>query len=270
MNRPQISISTCFDYTEPIETQIPLISQAGFTHFSLGQDTGHSGILEKSRRETLKSLLKKYNLQIDTIHGISLCYPDSAERMKPIIEVGAALGVPVVVAHPIPFDIGQADYNELLSKIIFSLNELEPVLKETNLKLAVENVLPGPSTNLAIQAVKEFDTEYIGFCYDSSHEQADGPNPLELLRTMKDRVIAVHLSDWIKPFTDHVPLGEGVIDWPDLTSQLKETSVPRPLLFEVMVEHTSVKETKPFLKLVYEKAVWVHSLIDRLYNNQNL
>ncbi len=263
MNEPQISISTCFDYSMPVDIQLPLISRAGFTHVSLGQDTEHSGILDKKRRETLEALLKTNHLKIDTIHGISLCYPDSAEKMKPIIEAGAALGAPVVVAHPIPFDIGQGNYDDLLSKILASLHALEPLLKDTGIRLAVENVLPGPSTGLAIEAVRRCDSNYIGFCYDSSHEQADGPNPLELLRTMKDRVIAVHLSDWVKPFTDHVPPREGVIDWPELSSQLRDTSFPGPLLFEVTVEHTSVKETEPFLRLVYEKAVWVNSLVGR-------
>jgi sugar phosphate isomerase/epimerase len=261
MTKPEISISTYFDYKVPLTDQIPLIAEAGFTHISLGQDEEHSGILEKHGREKLQSLLQQHHLKIDTIHGISLCYPYSAERMKPIIKASAELGVPVVIAHPIPFDIGQADFADLLSKIKISLKELELVLKETGIKLALENVLPGPSTDLAIEAGKRSESEYIGFCYDSSHDQVDGPRPFDLLDFMKDRLLAVHLSDRVREFVDHVPPGEGFIDWEALTSSLKKTIFKGPLLFEVMVEHSSVKEPEQFLRLVYEKACYVNSLM---------
>jgi len=261
LTRPEISISTCFDYSIPLEIQIPLISRAGFTYVSLGQDEEHSGLLEKRRRENLKLLLKMYNLTIDTVHGISLCYPDSVKRLKNIIEASVDLRVPVVIAHPVPFDIGKSDSDETLSKIIKSVNGLEPVLKETGIKIAIENVLPGPSTELAIQALIQADPEYFGFCYDSSHDQVDGPRLFTLLDSLKDRVIAVHLSDRIREFIDHVPPGEGFIDWRELTSLLKKTVFKGPLLFEVMVEHTSVKEPEQFLRLVYEKACYVYSLM---------
>ena len=221
----------------------------------------HSGILDSNKREKFRSLLQQHNIKIDSIHGISLCYPDSPERMKPIIEAGAALEVPIIVAHPIPFDIGQSDFTSLLATLTESLKMLEPVLKATGIKLAVENVLPGPSTDLATEAVTCFESEYIGFCYDSSHDQVDGPKSFDLLDFMKDRLFSVHLSDRIREFTDHVPPGEGFIDWEELTETLKQTTYSNPLLFEVMVEHTSVKETAPFLTLVYEKASWVHSLL---------
>ena len=69
MDKPRLSISTCFNYAVPVEEQLPLIPEAGFTHVSFGQDEKHSGILDMQTRRILKELLRKNSLEIDTIHG---------------------------------------------------------------------------------------------------------------------------------------------------------------------------------------------------------
>jgi sugar phosphate isomerase/epimerase len=142
-----------------------------------------------------------------------------------------------------------------------TLEESEPFVRKSGIKIAIENVMPGPATELAIRALRQTNPEYFGFCYDSSHEQIDGPRPFTLLDSLKERVIAVHLSDRVKEYVDHVPPGEGFINWVELVSMLRQTTFNGPLLFEVMVEHSPVKETAPFLKLAYERACYVHSLL---------
>lgn len=262
MDKPQISISTCFDYTVPLERQIPLIAEEGFTHISFGQDENHSGILSTPRRRTLKELLRENGVKIDTIHGSQLCDPESTGKLSEILFAAHDLNVPVVVVHPVTFELNQDDFDTSLTTILKTLEILKPSLQESGIKIAIENVMPGPGTELTVQALKKTDPNYFGFCYDSSHEQIDGPKPNDLLKSFKDRIIAVHLSDRVKEFIDHVPPGDGFIDWPDVASLLKKSSFKGPLLFEVMVEHTSVKETRSFLKLAYERALYVHSLIE--------
>lgn len=51
MGRREISISTCFDYDVPIESQLPLVAEAGFTHVSLGAREPHSKYLSQDGRE---------------------------------------------------------------------------------------------------------------------------------------------------------------------------------------------------------------------------
>lgn len=36
-----ISISTCFNYSIPIEKQIPMIKKTGFSHISIGSEYEH-------------------------------------------------------------------------------------------------------------------------------------------------------------------------------------------------------------------------------------
>ncbi len=261
MTKPRISISTCFDYAVPVETQIPLIAEAGFTHISLGKDVNHSGILDRQKRRKLRDLLDHHNLEIDTIHGPQLCSPGSTGQLRETINAAADLGAPVIVVHPGPFELNEADLSQSLATVLHTLEKTTPEIEQAGIKIALENVMPGPATELAVRALGQLDSGLFGFCYDSSHEQIDGPRPHELLEMLKDRVIAVHLSDRIKEFVDHVPPGDGFIDWPKVVALLKDTAFAAPLLFEVMIEHTSVKETIPFLKLVYERACWVHSMM---------
>ena len=262
MDKSRLSISTCFNYAVPIEEQLPLIAEAGFTQVSLGQDEKHSGILDMQKRRILKELLRNNCLEIDTIHGPHLSNPSSAAKLKEIISAATDLSTPVIVVHPVPFELDEADFDKTLAGVLQTIEKIQPILLATGIKLAIENVMPGLATELIIQALKKTDPNFFGFCYDSSHEQIDGPKPYDLLELFSDRILTVHLSDRIKEFVDHVPPGEGFIDWPNVAALLKKSHFKGPLLFEVMVEHASVKETQSFLKRVYERAFYVHSLIE--------
>ena len=51
------SISTCFDYSIPVEKQLPMIADAGFTHVSLGLKPWHFDYTDAAERRRLKKLL---------------------------------------------------------------------------------------------------------------------------------------------------------------------------------------------------------------------
>ncbi|MDP9469853.1 MAG: sugar phosphate isomerase/epimerase [Chloroflexota bacterium] len=138
---------------------------------------------------------------------------------------------------------------------------LEPLLEQTGVVLAVENVLPGPATELVRLLLPDVDPQHFGFCYDSSHDQIGGPRPFGLLADLRDRVHAVHLSDRVREFVDHVPPGEGFIDWPALCQVLRTSSLSGPLLFEVMTLHAAEKDPASLLPQVYARAVDLHRQI---------
>ena len=63
---------------------------------------------------------------------------------------------------------------------------------------AIENLHPEASTEVVKRALNELDREIFGLCYDSAHDQVNGPRDFDLLEEFGDGVIAVHLSDRIK------------------------------------------------------------------------
>jgi len=250
MTEEQISISTCFAYDIPIEEQIPLISEAGFTHISLGQNRSHFDYMLKENRRKLLKHLNKYYLRIDTIHG-----PEAdtvgVDELTSIAEAAIALEVPVVVLHPGPFDFDKDQLDLRLSELRRTCKQIGDISRQTGVTFALENVMPGPATELVKGIILENDIGNIGFCYDSSHDQIGGPHSFDLLLELRDRLKAVHLSDRVKEFVDHVIPGEGFIHWDILCSILRASKLAFPLLLEVMITNSSEKDPVRFLDLAF-------------------
>lgn len=251
---PRVSIATSFDYCVPIEEQIPLIAEAGFTDVSLGAREGHSGYLSRQRRARLASLVRASGLAIDTIHGPRLDEPNSVETLSAVASAAAELGAPVIVVHVSPFDFPAAELPSRQAALLRTCVALEPLLKELGVHFALENVLPGIATDLVCCALDRLDPGLFGFCYDSSHDQIGGPRAFTLLHRLRERLIAVQLSDRIRDFVDHVLPGEGFIHWRELCAELRCTAFHGPLLLEVATTHSLEKEARPFVLRAYRAA----------------
>ena len=115
-------------------------------------------------------------------------------------------------------------------------------------------MVPGKPTDLCVEMVKKADPIYIGFCYDSSHDQIDGPRPMDLLSELKDRVIAVHLSDRIREFVDHVIPGEGFVNFDEILPLLREANFTSPILMEVGVENSKYKDPEELVQRAHDAA----------------
>ena len=257
-----VSISTSFDYDVPVERQLALIEEAGFTHISLGAREAHSGYLSKVSRSRLKALVQRHSLWIDSIHGPQADQPGGIELLSAVAEAAADLGAPVVVVHGGPFAFEETELPARLERLLDVCETLHPVAARTGIVFALENVLPGPATDLIRQTLPRLDPRAFGFCYDSAHDQIGGPRPLDLLAELSDRTVAVHLSDRIREFIDHVIRGEGFIDWETLAEMLRKSRFAGPLLLEVMVTHSAEKETRRFLELARRRG---GQLCDRVF-----
>lgn len=262
MKKP-ISISSCFDYDIPLELQMKYIADAGFTHISLGSNLKHSKLFEVGRVEQIKKLLFENKLSIDTIHfSQSLTTDDWQPVMEKTMQIAIELNCPIIVVHCTSFmgkEVQSDGDIEKLKASIISLNEL---CKKHQIKVALENLCPGKATDVLEQMLEIANPDYIGFCYDSSHDQVDGPRPFALLEKWKHRMITVHISDRIKPFTDHVTIGEGFIHFDEMVEILKTIDLEFPFLMEVMKTYSQYKDTEIFLSKTYSGAFETVSNID--------
>lgn len=249
--QPDLSISTSFSYEIPIEDQVPLMAEAGFTYLSLGAQLEHSGYLIAEQRARLKELLCSHGLRVDTIHARGLDRPDALSEAAATVEAAADLKARCVVVHAGPFELDEAEVDRRLCGLLETCAELRAVAKAAGLGLALENVMPGLATDLVRRALPRLDGDVFGLCYDSSHAQICG-RPLDLLDEFPDRLIAVHLSDRIGPFMDHVIPGEGLIDWSALCARLRAAGYDRPLLLEVHMKHSHFTEPRVFLAQAHE------------------
>ena len=72
------------------------------------------------------------------------------------------------------------------------------------------------------QVERVFSRTRIGFCPDTGHLQAGGGDPVELVRTYRERIPYVHIKD-IDAAGGFVPLGEGVLDVAGVVDVLRAT-----------------------------------------------
>jgi sugar phosphate isomerase/epimerase len=132
--------------------------------------------------------------------------------------------------------------------VVRTCEALQPHAIACGVRFALENVLPGPATDLVVRVLDRLDPAVFGACYDSSHDQIGGPRPFSLLEQWRERLIAVQLSDRVREFVDHVLPGEGFIDWPGLSRALRRTVFGGPLLLEVATTHSAEKDPAQFLR----------------------
>lgn len=265
MKKRQISISTCFDYDISIEEQLKLISAQGFSHISIGGNIGHSNIFSEAGRKKLKGLLDEYSLEVDTVHGCRIDFNDSLEKLSLTAKVASELGAKTVVFHCSQFCIEKSDIDKKVKIALEVCERLEESARKYDIRFALENLHPGAATEVVKIVLPQLNRKYFGLCYDSSHDQVDGPRDFDLFESFKDRIFAIHLSDRIKEFVDHVIPGEGFIDFDSICNVLKGTSFDSPLLLELMILHSEEKEPSRFLNKAYYSGI---DLYDRIYTEE--
>lgn len=250
-----ISISTCFDYSIPFEEQLCMIRNAGFAFISFGSNYQHSGILHPVGLKNAVSAVRANGLAVDTVHGCNMDTEGAVDINTKAAIAARELGAPVVVLHCSSFAFDPSSLDERKKDISSKLRQYTEISKEFGVKFAFENLMPGAPTELCEYILKASDPKYFGFCYDSSHDQIGGPKPPDLLKRHIDRLTAVHISDRIKEFVDHVIPGEGFVNFDDIAWLMKNNSFEFPLLMEVMTTHSRYKDPLEFLSAAYSSAV---------------
>ena len=260
--KKQISVSTSFNYGLPIENQVQMISNAGFSHLTLGSNLDHFNYFDSDDRLKLLRILNNNNLFIDTIHGKSLHQDNNLELLEKTILAAKEFEVKYIVVHISPFMFDKKDYESLFENLKLLKNDLIKLLEKNKIKLALENVFPYHELDLLTEYLKYLNHELIGICYDSSHDQIDGPRDFTFLEKNKTKVMKAHISDRIKEFVDHVIPGEGFINFDKIIEYLKQSAFEFPLLLEVMMTHSRYNSSPElFLSEVYKKGSEIYEKI---------
>ena len=250
-----IGIFSWFSYVLPIQERLRLIKDAGFDATSLwweGED-----------RHIQPDLARKTGLQIDNIHTPVATCSDllwldgaSGEDYKDIIiscvEDCRTHEIPTAVIHLTSFEGNTAVTDTGLRRI----GEIIDVAEQRNVRLAFENL-----SNLDhIAAVfGRFPSPYIGFCYDSGHENLNPDQ--DCLALFGDRLFALHINDNIGDGDIHILPFDGTVDWNAKMQKLKSCKDACYLTLEVgycwnhekcaIYRNLSAKE---YLRLAYKKA----------------
>lgn len=171
-------------------------------------------------------------------------------RLRQALLLAADLDAHLMVIHP-GFDKWR--YPNLEQTWLALAKEFFPPLvaqaAACGCRLALENIYEETPENL-VRLVETLDSTWFGHCFDAGHWRLFGTWPMEKwLDAVGSRLVHLHLHDNHGCADEHLPLGEGTIDFSPLLLILPQLS-PRP---SITLEahspehlHRSLKQVKAF------------------------
>ncbi|MBI1317725.1 MAG: TIM barrel protein [Candidatus Hydrogenedens sp.] len=140
---------------------------------------------------------------------------DESSRVK--FDFAKALGLEVLTANPMRN----------------AFESLGTLCDEYDIKIAIHNHGPGALYDKVQDTAKAVEglTPRIGACVDTGHVIRSGEKPHEVIRELGDRVISLHLKDWIHDGEEQI-LGEGDIDLKEVAKALRDIKFTGPVMLE--------------------------------------
>lgn len=142
---------------------------------------------------------------------------DEAETRK-IFEAAKKFGIEVLVAEP--------ETHNKIEELPKVMDVVEKLAKEYNIKVAIHNH-PGPKNfywkpETVLAAVKD-RSPLLGACADVGHYIRSGLDPIECLKILEGRIIALHFKDLNEksPKAHDVPWGTGISNAKGMMQELK-------------------------------------------------
>ena len=211
----KLGVFIWFGYRIPIDERVCLIRKTGFeTILHWWDDSFYE--LEGFTKEEQVSLIRKEglvienaHLQFDKVNSLWLDTLDGQEALDSYladIDGLADYEIPTAVMHPTSgitpppaSDIGISRFRVLIEQA-----------EKRGVRIALENVR---NTHILMHVLDTIKSPMLGLCYDSGHDYIWSPAPYELLSKYSDRLYAVHLHDNMGKNDDHLPLGQGNVNW---------------------------------------------------------
>ncbi|EGW38855.1 sugar phosphate isomerase/epimerase family protein [Desulfosporosinus sp. OT] len=260
-----LGIFSWFGFVLPFQERLRLIKEAGFTATSIwweDEDTPW-----QIKKESMPQLVRDTGLVLENLH---VPYNNSNELWSEHESVRfeflqrhtrwlydcANYHIPMMVMH-LTEEVNHSAPNGYGLK---SMLELVKVAEELGVIIAIENTRRSDNVPYLLSKIR---SNYLGFCYDSSHHFLSDKQDFSLLVNFGDRLVTTHLSDNDGLADRHWLPGHGIIDWA-MVAQRFPTGYRGVLTLEAypMAEE---REESPqvYLKRAYQKVKNVQDLLER-------
>ncbi len=243
----ETGISTGIAYEQPIASVIGPLARAGFKSVEVSTAPRHLDVANSAQVEEAASLLQAAGLRVRSLHapfghGVNFTSPAEIERRSALdtliraADVLARMHGRLYVVHPGGEDQRWIwDRERRLDLAVHGLRELWQACRDRGLRLVVETPLP----HLLGGQVEDFEwilgrlpEEGTGVCVDTSHA-ALGAGVIPLIHRFGPRLMHVQASDNLGTTDDHLPPGEGVLDWCEVVDALRLARYQGTFLLEV-------------------------------------
>lgn len=225
-----VSSGACTD--RPIREMLPALRAAGATAIEIGTPPRHFDPWQHDQVAGLRDTLDALDLRAIAIHApfgglLDLADPNPHHRhaaVSAILTAAAAItqvGGSIVVVHPSDLERRLHDPAPRLADSLRSLLLLADSCRQEGLTLCVETPLP----HLIGGAPEEFAwllerlPDAVGACLDTGHIHL-GRHWREFVRIAGGRIRHIHAHDNRGHWDDHLPPGDGGVDWAEVSTTL--------------------------------------------------
>jgi sugar phosphate isomerase/epimerase len=245
-------ISTMVYYHEHIEKLLPFLMDWGIRTIEIRPRKGHFELKDPDSIDYLKKKIDHYKILVKAIHmpmnEVDISHPEEYDRVKSIREVQKTviaahrLGAELVIVHPGGMCHKLSEREKRLSKCIKSLTEIVDFCCQWNIKLAIENSLPGrlgDQWEEIQQIISAISSENVGICLDTGHyllnQQHTDIGELNLDKepiNWQKELLHIHIHDNNGKDDLHLLPGDGCFPWALLVSYLKKIQYHGALILE--------------------------------------
>jgi sugar phosphate isomerase/epimerase len=242
-----------------LEEGFELTSHLGFDHV----DFGSVFLKNIEVRRSVEFITRFRNVASD--HGLSYSFHlsyraavlldngrfdvDALTRYFFALNIAREVDARFVAMHPLSF--GAVKDVDVLSRVY---RELAQRAHEVQIPLAVENpvhnVKQYPNTLDEFRVLrKQVDDLY--YLLDTGHAYLEGGDPCldAYVSTLDDRLLGIHVSDNHGDTDEHLPVGDGSIDFPRLLVTLNRHDLDVPLILEIWSQDGFVPSKEAILKI---------------------
>jgi sugar phosphate isomerase/epimerase len=147
--------------------------------------------------------------------------------------------------------IDEPGYSPRIDEVILILKETIPLLRQNDIKLAIENHDRFKSREFA-RMVLETDPEWIGICLDSVNSMGAGEGIDEVVKTLAPFTINLHLKEFTIRRVSHkmgfviegLPAGQGMLNIQSLIQTIEKTGKCKSAILELWTPPAdSIEET---------------------------
>ena len=247
----------CF-YRTPILDVLEAVRDGGFNLIEVCSFPDHLDYHNLDDVRATAARLRDLGMEANSMHApfaehIDISEPEPGARERAVGELRAAadaaaeLGCRYLVLHPGPEREGKppaAEWYQRMHNAAESLNHVTGHCRERGLVLLLENMLPhlmfGHTSDMLWLLGAIRDTN-VGTCLDTGHAWLSGDLPT-VVHKLSGHLRMLHVNDNRGDRDDHLPPGEGRIDWMSLTCQLLRWGFRGPLILELAGHGASTAE----------------------------
>lgn len=244
-----VGLSTGCFYQTSIFDCLETILHAGFDRIEVCSSPRHLDYHDHAAVKKAARLIDELGMEPFSFHAPFAQHIDitsfdpqirdhSRNEILKAAEASALLGVQYYVIHPGPERGGLPEDQRLqrLNNALAVLTETSRRCRELGVTLLLENMLPhlfAGQTQDLLWILGALDDTDIGVCLDTGH--AHLASDLEsVVQKLSTHLLLVHASDNRGRFDDHLPPGDGNINWKLLLRQLLSSDFQGTFILEIM------------------------------------